>query len=168
MEGILEALGINGWTFLLQAINVLVVLGVLYLLLWKPLNQALLSREEKIKGDFKDAASIRKEADEILASYKQQLGQAQRESEAILQRANEMAGATRSEAADQAKEETARALEQARLEIEKEKKLAIAAIRSQVADIVVVVTNKVLARTLSVKDQEYLLQEALTEVERLQ
>jgi F-type H+-transporting ATPase subunit b len=79
-----------------------------------------------------------------------------------------MAGATRSEAADQAKEETARALEQARLEIEKEKKLAIAAIRSQVADIVVVVTNKVLARTLSVKDQEYLLQEALTEVERLQ
>ncbi|NLJ56842.1 MAG: F0F1 ATP synthase subunit B [Firmicutes bacterium] len=168
MEGILEALGINGWTFLLQAINVLVVLGGLYLLLWKPLNQALVSREEKIEGDFKHAASVREEAAEILASYKQQLSQAQQESEAILQRANEMAGVTRSEAAAQAKEETARVLEQARLEIEKEKKLAIAAIRSQVADIVVVVTNKVLARTLDVKDQEYLLQEALAEVERLQ
>lgn len=168
MEGILEALGINGWTFLLQAINVLVVLGGLYLLLWKPLNQALVSREEKIEGDFKDAASVKEKADEMLASYKQQLSQAQRESEAILQRANELAGATRQEAAAQAREETARVLEQARLEIEKEKKMAIAAIRSQVADIVVVVTNKVLARTLDAKDQEYLLQEALAEVERLQ
>lgn len=168
MDGIFEALGINGWTFLLQAINVLVVLGVLYLLLWKPLNKALNSRDEKIKGDFQEAASIREKADEILASYQQQLNQAQQESKAILQRATEVAESTRSEAAAEAREETARALEQARLEIEREKKLAIAAIRSQVADIVVVVTNKVLARTLDATDQEYLLQEALAEVERLQ
>ncbi|NMB36362.1 MAG: F0F1 ATP synthase subunit B [Firmicutes bacterium] len=168
MEAVFEALGLNGWTFLLQAVNVLVVLGGLYLLLWKPLGNAMASREEKIEGNFREAASVRKEADEILASYREQLNRAQEESNAILQRAAEVAETTRTEASVQAREEAARVLEQARQEIEKEKKLAIAAIHNQAADVVVMVTNKVLARTLDPEDQEYLLQEALAEVERLQ
>jgi F-type H+-transporting ATPase subunit b len=102
-----------------------------------------------------------------LASYQQQLNQAHQEAQAILQRANEMAEVTRSELVAQAKEEAARALEQARLEIEKEKRLAMAAIRSQAAELVVMATGKVLARTLTSEDQEHLLQEALAEVERL-
>ena len=168
MEAILEALDLNIWTFLLQAINVLIVLGGLYLILWKPLNKAMISREEKIEKDLQEAASAREKADEILASYRQQLSQAHQEARTILQRATEAAEAARSETAAQAKEEAARALEQARLEIEKEKGLAIAAIRSQAADIIVMATGKVLARTLSSEDQEHLLQEALAEVERLQ
>jgi F-type H+-transporting ATPase subunit b len=78
-----------------------------------------------------------------------------------------MAEVTRTEIVAQAKEEAARALEQARLELEKEKRSAIAAIRSQTADLVVAAASKVLARTLTSEDQEHLLQEALAEVERL-
>lgn len=102
-----------------------------------------------------------------MASYQQQLNQAQQEAQNILQRANEMAEVTRTEIVAQAKEEAARALEQARLELEKEKRSAIAAIRSQTADLVVMAASKVLARTLTSEDQEHLLQEALAEVERL-
>ncbi len=168
MEAVFEALDLNIWTFLQQAVNVLVVLGGLYLILWKPLSKAMLSREEKIEKDLKEAASAREKADEILASYQQQLNQAHQEAKAILQRATEMAEVARLETVAQAKKEAARALEQARLEIEKEKGLAIAAIHNQAADIAVTVAGKVLARTLNPGDQEYLLQEALTEVERLQ
>jgi F-type H+-transporting ATPase subunit b len=103
-----------------------------------------------------------------LASYQQQLNEAHQEAQAILQRAAEMAEVTRSELVAQAKEEAARALEQARLEIEKEKRSAMAAIRGQAAELVVMATGKVLARTLTSEDQEYLLQDALAEVERLQ
>ena len=52
-------------------------------------------------------------------------------------------------------------MEQARLELEKEKRSAIAAIRSQAADLVVAAASKVLARTLTSEDQEHLLQDAL-------
>lgn len=167
MDAIFEALAFNIWTFLFQTINVLVVLGGLYLILWKPLKKTLASRGEKIEGDLREAASAREKADELLASYQQQLNQAQQEAQNILQRANEMAEVTRSEIVAQAKEEAARALEQARLELEKEKRSAIAAIRSQTADLVVAAASKVLARTLTSEDQEHLLQEALAEVERL-
>ena len=104
----------------------------------------------------------------MLSSYQQQLDQARQEAESILQRANEMAETTRSEIVTQAKAEAARVLEQARLELEKEKTAAIAAIQSQTADLVVTVAGKVMARTLTSEDQEHLLQEALAEVERLQ
>ena len=167
MDAIFEALAFNIWTFLFQTINVLLVLGGLYLILWKPLKKTLASREEKIQGDLKEAASAKEKAEELLASYKEQLNQAQQEAQNILQRANEMAEVTRSEIVAQAKEEAARALEQARLELEKEKSSAIAAIRNQAADLVVAAASKVLARTLTSEDQEHLLQEALAEVERL-
>jgi F-type H+-transporting ATPase subunit b len=168
MEAIFDALAFNIWTFLLQTVNVLVVLGGLYLILWKPLSKTIKSRGEKIEGDLREAASAREKADELLASYQQQLNEAHQEAQAILQRAAEMAEVTRSELVAQAKEEAARALEQARLEIEKEKRSAMAAIRSQAAELVVMATGKVLARTLTSEDQEYLLQDALAEVERLQ
>jgi F-type H+-transporting ATPase subunit b len=167
MDAIFEALAFNIWTFLFQTINVLLVLGGLYLILWKPLKKTLASREEKIQGDLKEAASAKEKAEELLASYKEQLNQAQQEAQNILQRANEMAEVTRSEIVAQAKEEAARALEQARLELEKEKSSAIAAIRNQAADLVVAAASKVLARTLTSEDQEHLLKEALAEVERL-
>lgn len=167
MEAIFDALAFNIWTFLLQTVNVLVVLGGLYLILWKPLNKAMQTRGEKIEGDLREAASAREKADELLASYQQQLKEAHQEAQAILQRAAEMAEVTRSELVAQAKEEAARALEQARLEIEKEKRVAMAAIRSQAAELVVMATGKVLARTLTSEDQEHLLQNALAEVERL-
>lgn len=167
MEAIFDALAFNIWTFLLQTVNVLVVLGGLYLILWKPLSKTIKSRGEKIEGDLREAASAREKADELLASYQQQLKEAHQEAQAILQRAAEMAEVTRSELVAQAKEEAARALEQARLEIEKEKRVAMAAIRSQAAELVVMATGKVLARTLTSEDQEHLLQNALAEVERL-
>jgi len=79
-----------------------------------------------------------------------------------------MAENTRAEIVAQAREEAGRVMEQARMEIEREKRAALAAIRSQAADLVVMTTSKVMARALTPSDQEHLVKEALSEVERLQ
>ena len=47
MDAIFEVLAFNIWTFLFQTINVLVVLGGLYLILWKPLKKTLQTSGEK-------------------------------------------------------------------------------------------------------------------------
>ena len=97
-----------------QTVNVLVVLGGLYLILWKPLSKTIKSRGEKIEGISGSGFCQRKgrRAFGLLpATTKRGTSGAQ----AILQRAAEMAEVTRSELVAQAKEEAARALEQARL-----------------------------------------------------
>ena len=168
MGAILEALSFNFWTFLFQAINVAVVLVLLYFILWKPLSQSFANREEAIEGDLRKAASAKDEAEEILSSYQHRINEAHQEAEAILEKTTQMAETTRSEMVAQAREEAGRVMEQARMEIEREKRAALADIRRQAADLVVVTAGKVMARALTANDQEHLLKEALSEVERIQ
>lgn len=168
MDAIVEALGFDFWTFLFQLFNILLILGILLFFFWKPIIKVLGSREEQIEGNLQEAASAREKAEEILTSYQQKIDQAHQETQAILERADKMAEATRSEMVQQAKVEADRILEQARMEIEREKRSALASIRGQAADLVLMATSKVLARTLTSNDQEELVKEALVEVERLQ
>jgi F-type H+-transporting ATPase subunit b len=168
VQGIFQALNLSGWTFLFQVINLLVVMGVLYILLYKPLGKILADREAKIEGNLRDAAAAKEKAEQMLTEYQQQLRGARQEAQAILDRANRMAEETRAEIVARAKEEAGRALEQARAEIEGEKSKALAAIRNEAATLAVLAAGKVLGRTLTPDDQERLAREALAEVERLQ
>ena len=116
MQAIFEALAFDPWTFLLQAINVLVVLGLLYLILWKP--KPNLAKPGGKSKDLREAASIKEQAGEMMASYQQQLDQARQEAQNILQRANAMAESTRRNDRP-GQGEAARILEEARLELGK-------------------------------------------------
>lgn len=168
MAAMLEALSFNFWTFLFQAVNVAVVLGLLYFILWKPLAQSFAEREGAIGGDLRKAASAREQAEEILSNYQHKISEAHQEAQAILEKTNKLAETTRAEIVAQAREEAGRVMEQARMEIDREKRAALADIRRQAADLVVITAGKVMARALTPDDQEHLVKEALSEVERLQ
>ena len=168
MDAIFEALAFDPWTFMFQAFNVLIILAALYFIFWKPLVKVLNNREENIKGNLKEAASAREKAGEVLASYQQKIDQAHQETQAILEKATRLGETTRSEMIAEAKEEATRILEQAHQDIEREKRAAMASIRSQAADLILLATTRVLARTLTPSDQEHLVKEALAEVERIQ
>lgn len=168
MQAIFQALNFNPWTFLLQAFNLLVVMGLLYVFLYKPLGKVLADREARIEGNLNDAAAAREKAESILAEYRQQLQGARQEAQAILDRATKMAEETRSEIINRAREEAERTLAEARREIEGEKSKALAAIRSEAASLAILAAGKVLERSLTPDDQERLAREAIAEVEQLQ
>ncbi|AKX95240.1 F0F1 ATP synthase subunit B [Neomoorella thermoacetica] len=168
MQAIFQALNFNPWTFLFQTLNLLVVMGLLYVFLYKPLGKVLADREARIEGNLNDAAAAREKAENILAEYRQQLQGARQEAQAILDRATKMAEETRAEIINRAREEAERTLAQARREIEGEKSKALAAIRSEAASLAILAAGKVLERSLTPDDQERLAREAIAEVERLQ
>ncbi len=168
MGAIFDALKFDPATFLFQALNVAVVMVILYYILWKPLSKSFADREEKIDGDIQKANSAREEAEQVLANYQHKIDEAHQEAQAILEKTAKMAETTRAELVTQAKEEAGRVMEQARMEIEREKRAALADIRRQAADLVVMTAGKVMARALTPNDQEHLIKEALSEVERLQ
>ncbi|MGI9862798.1 F0F1 ATP synthase subunit B [Moorella naiadis] len=168
MQAIFQALNFNPWTFLLQALNLLVIMGLLYVFLYKPIGKILAERENRIEGSLNDAAAAREKAENILVEYQQQLRGARQEAQIILDRAARMAEETRTEIINQARTEAERTLAQARGEIEGEKTKALAAIRSEAANLAVLAAAKVLERSLTADDQERLAREALAEVERLQ
>lgn len=168
MEAILHALNLNLWTLLWQVVNLLFVMGVLFIFLYKPLGKILADREDKIEGSLNDAAAAKEKAESMLAEYQKQLQNARQEAQAILDRAAKMGQETKEEIIARAREEANRTLEQARAEIEGEKSKALAAIRNEAATLAIMAAGKVLERALTDEDQMRLAREAVAEVERLQ
>jgi F-type H+-transporting ATPase subunit b len=147
----------------------LVLFGVSLLILWKfafpRITEALDRRQHAIEESIDHADRIRKEADELLAEYRERLSEARGQAEDIIERARRAGEAHERESESEAQARRERLMEQARRDIELETRKAIQDIRREVADLTVLATEKVTRKTLSEQDQERLVEEALRELD---
>jgi F-type H+-transporting ATPase subunit b len=147
----------------------LVLFGVSLLILWKfafpRISEALDRRQRVIEESIDHADRIRKEADELLAEYRERLTEARGQAEEIIERARRAGEAHERESEADAQDRRERLMEQARRDIELETRKAIQDIRREVADLTVLATEKVTRKTLTEQDQERLVEEALRELD---
>ena len=148
-------------------ITMIAFLG-LYLLLNKyafgPLFGIMEKRRELVKEEISAAETSRKDAEKLLEEQKQALQQARKEAYEII----EQARATSSRQADDilagAKAESVRLKDEAVKDIENEKNKAIAALRSQVSGMSVLIASKIIEKQIDEKSQEQLVDQYLNEV----
>jgi F-type H+-transporting ATPase subunit b len=122
-------------------------------------------RQRAIEETIDTAERTRKEADELLAEYRQRLQEARQQAEDIVARARRAAERHQEEAVQSTGKKQQEMLEQARRDIETETRLALERIRKEVADLTVIATEKVTRKTLTSEDHQRLIQEALREVD---
>ncbi len=168
MAAVLEALHFSFSTFILQAINLIIVIGLLYKLLYKPLLKVLDERDGKIDGQLKNAESAKQEAENMLSEYKSQLSKAQQEAQGILENAKKMGADTREQIVSEAREEAGKTLEKAKKEIEIEKTKALGEIRSEATTLAVLAAGKVIKKELKPEDHKKLVEEFVDEVGEVQ
>lgn len=164
----LKALNFDFWAFFFQVINLLVVIGILYILAYKPVTRMLLEREEQIQGALAHASQSREEANALLAKYEEQIKGARNEAQEIITRATKLGEEMKEEIITGAKEDANKTLAKARAEIEGEKAKALAEIRSEVASLVVMAAGKVIEKELSPKDHERLISDFIMEAGEIQ
>jgi F-type H+-transporting ATPase subunit b len=147
----------------------LVLFGLSLIVLWKVafprISDALDRRQRAIEDSIDAAERTRHEADELLAEYRERLGEARRQAEEIVQRARNAGEVHERDAAEQAKARREQLMEQTRREIEAETRRAIDEIRREVADLTLIATEKVTRKTLTPEDQQRLLEEAISELD---
>jgi len=165
---VLEALNFNVWTFLLNTVNLLIVIGVLYILAYKPVTKILLERESQIEGAIEDAARSQREAKELLVKYDAQIKDAKEEAQQIIAKATKIGDEMGEEIVAKAREEANKALAKAKAEIEGEKLKALAEIKSEISSLVVLAAGRVIEKELSVHEHERLIQNFLTKAGELQ
>jgi F-type H+-transporting ATPase subunit b len=155
------ALGLMIWT--------LIVFGVtLYVLSRAALPRigAELDKRAKAIRDNIDAAERQhREADELLADYRQRLKEARDQADEIVARARKASEAALAEAAAAGREKREELIGAARRDIELETKRSLERIRQEVADLTVVATEKVTRKSLDDADHRRLIDEALSEVD---
>jgi len=158
---ILPNIGIMVWTLVVFAVSLFVLIKWVFPLI----GQALDSRAQQIDGEINAAEQLRKEADDVLAEYRQRLHEARDQAEEIVARAHKAGEVHQKEALETARGERERMLEQARREIEAETRRAIDEIRREVADLTVAATERLTRKTLTGEDHQRLVEDALGELD---
>lgn len=147
----------------------LVVFGLSMFLLGKlafpRIAEALDRRQHAIEESIDTADRIRKEAEEILAEYRERLAEARGQADEIVARARKTGEAAESELIAEARAKREEMMDQTRRDIEAETRRAILEIRAEVADLTVLATEKVTRKTLTAADHKRLVEEALAELD---
>jgi F-type H+-transporting ATPase subunit b len=154
-------LGLMIWTLLLFLITMWVLSKVAF-----PKIQEALDKRAKMISESIDAADRqRRESDELLAEYRARLAEAREQADDIMARARKSAETAEAEAAAAGKEKREELVAAAKRDIEAETRRSLDQIRSEVADLTVLATERVTRKSLNAEDQKRLVEEALSEVD---
>ncbi len=155
------SIGLMIWTLLLFGIS----MYILAKLAFPRISEALDRRQKAIEDSIELAERTRRDADELLAEYRERLRQARQQAEEIVQRARQAAEVHERDAYVDAQAKREQMVEQTRRDIEAETRRAIDQIRREVADLTVMATERVTRKTLTGADQRRLVEDALRELD---
>ncbi|WP_435135507.1 F0F1 ATP synthase subunit B [Formosa sp. A9] len=147
--------------FFMQAIILLILIVLLGKFAWKPILDALQTREDGIKDAIESAEKARLEMENLQADNKKLLNEARAERETMLKEAREMKDKMIEDAKSEAENQANTIIAQAKATIESEKKSAMAELKNHVAGLSIEIAEKVVREELSSKDKQLQLVDAL-------
>ena len=154
--------GLFIWTIL----TFLVLLGLLAKFAWRPLLQALESRQESIRRSLDDARQAKQDLERLHQESAQIIRQARVEADGIITRSRADAERLREEMKQKARAEADTIVKSAERQIQLETTRALQQIRTEAVDLSVMIASKIIQRNLSKEDNERLIDEALRQVQR--
>jgi F-type H+-transporting ATPase subunit b len=163
----LEALGINLGYLVSQIVNFTLLAVLLYLVAYKPIMRMLDDRSARIKKGLEDAEQASKRAAEMEQEFEQRMVTARKEGQEIIAQATQMSEKTRQDILDKAREEASAIVERAKEDIARERELAMAELREQLADLSLAISEKVIGESLDERRQRELIADFLKETEEL-
>ena len=153
--------------FFWQMILFVLLLFLLKKFAWKPILDALNSREEGIQNALDEADKARQEMVDLKSSNEQILKEARAERDGMLKDARMIKEKMITEAKDEAKTQSNKIIEQARQTIENEKLAAITELKNQVAELSIGIAENIMQDELSNKGKQLKLIEKMLEEAKL-
>lgn len=163
--GLLKVLGIDWRMLLAQLINFSVLLIVLYKFAYKPMFKFLEDRKKKIEDGIENAVLAGERLKQIEEKEREVMRNAKKEAAAILEEARLEAENNKKIAVDKAKEEIGKIINQEKEGMRREKAEVLKSIKKEVAGLVAISLEKILKDEIGLdKDQEF-IKKALKKVE---
>lgn len=157
----LETLGINLPSLLFHTVNFILLVALLSKFLYKPVVKMLDERAARIKESMDRAEAIKEQLARANADVRLQLEGARKESQAILDQANQISERIRAQARQDAQADADRIVARAREQLDRERQLAVNELRAEVADLVVAAAGRLISQTLDTQAQHQLVEEFL-------
>ncbi len=154
--------GLIWWTI----ITFLILLFALSKAAWKPLINALTSREEKIRTDLQEAEAANQEAKRLLEENKRNLARAEQQAQSIIKEGRTMAEQIKNEIVEKAHQTSRQMIDQAKEEINREKESALTQLRTEVADLAIGAASKIIDANLDPKRQQTIVDDVIKGIKK--
>ena len=159
----MEGLGINLPTLLAQIINFAILLGLLYLVAYKPIMRMLDERSRRVKESMEQTELIKQQAERTEEEVKKQIEAAGKEGMEIIARAMHTGEEMRQKAQQEAKQDAESLIVRAQVEIQRERDGAIDELRKEFADLTIMAAEKVIEKSLDKQTHRQLIDKVLKE-----
>ena len=159
-----DFLSVNLTTIIATWLNLLILFLVLKHFLFDKVNKVMEDRKNDVAKAYKEADEAKERAEKLEQDYEQRISGAKEESAQIIQAATRKAQQRSDEIIADAKVEAKGIAEQARSEIEREKKIAVNKIKDDITDIAFQAAQAVIEKDLSSEDNERLIGEFIDNV----
>jgi F-type H+-transporting ATPase subunit b len=144
--------GLIVWTIL----SFLILLIVLAKYAWNPILKMLGEREDQIRTALEQAERARTEASEMMKQNEKNLARAEEEYQKMIREGKAFAEKIKDEIVLKAKQQAQQELKQAAEEIQRNVEAAKVQLRSEIADLAIQATEKILEETLDESKQKKL------------
>lgn len=159
----MTALGVNLPSLIAYLVNFGILLGVLYLFAYKPLLKVLDQRSERIRESLAAADRAREAAASSQTAIQQQLDEARREGQRLLDQAREASIRYREEEMGRARQEAEAFIARARTDIQRERDAAVDEVRTHFGDLAITAAEQVIRRSLDRRAHHELIAQVLEE-----
>ena len=163
LDGSASIITING-TWVLEVVAFLVMLGILWRWVYPPIAAAAERRQKVIADQLAEAEKRNKDAAQALQDAQKKLDEARAQAQEVIAGAARSGDQLREELKARGEEEAKRQVEKAVKEIEAARQQAVESVRSQVADLVIQVTQKVAGEAIDAEGHRKLIEKAIEEV----
>ena len=156
-------LGFNIPSLIAYMVNFIILLGILSLFAYKPVLKALDARSDRIRESLEAADRARDEAASSRTAIEEQVNEARRQGQQMLDQAREAADRYREEEMPRAREEAQNFVERARDDIQRERDAAVAEVRANFGDLAITAAERVIRRSLDRQAHQELVAQVLEE-----
>jgi F-type H+-transporting ATPase subunit b len=153
-------------SLIVQAINFLLLLLILWKLLYKPFVAKMEERSAAIRKSLEEAQAARAEAQRQREEHAQKIQAAHAEAQAIRATALAEAAEEQRRLVEGARAEAGRLVESARAEMAQDVRRARQELRQEVADVSIAVAEKLIRKSLNDSDHRKIVQDAISSLEQ--
>lgn len=150
MDLLTPGIGLIFW----QLVGFLALLFILGKFAWRPITDALRSREESIENALAAAERAKAEMASLKSENEKLLQEARLERDKVLKEASDTAKRMIDESREEAKRQGDKMIEDAKAVIQTEKQAALADVKLQVANLSLQIAEKLLRKNLSTDKQQ--------------
>lgn len=153
---LLTKLGIDWQLLIAQFVNFMLLIGILTFFIYKPFLKVLDERRRKVQQSMDDVKRIEEERKAMEEWKREHMKKVDAEASAFLESAKAQAEKLKKDMMESAQKEADAVLEKAKQQLESEKTKMVSELKGQLGGIVVKLTEKVLEREFTDKDESRL------------